>query len=235
MNKNYLIIVLLFFCSILNAQNLNIVYIGNSITEGALLKNPKTEAVPIRASQYLDKHLNGKVTFRNCGVSGMTTLNFLPISGQQFPNVKTAASELAQREGQLLFSISLGTNDSACTMAFGAPVLPEEYYTNMKAIIDELLALYPQSKIVVQYPIWYSPNTYNGAMYLKAGLERLKSYYPMIEKLMAHYSITHPNKFFPVQQKLSTFLKKTIQRILLPKKGMPAHFTCIPIRKAQRS
>ena len=144
MNKNYLIIVLLFFCSILNAQNLNIVYIGNSITEGALLKNPKTEAVPIRASQYLDKHLNGKVTFRNCGVSGMTTLNFLPISGQQFPNVKTAASELAQREGQLLFSISLGTNDSACTMAFGAPVLPEEYYTNMKAIIDELLALYPQ-------------------------------------------------------------------------------------------
>ena len=92
MNKNYLIIVLLFFCSILNAQNLNIVYIGNSITEGALLKNPKTEAVPIRASQYLDKHLNGKVTFRNCGVSGMTTLNFLPISGQQFPNVKTAAS-----------------------------------------------------------------------------------------------------------------------------------------------
>ena len=150
MNKNYLIIVLLFFCSILNAQNLNIVYIGNSITEGALLKNPKTEAAPIRASQYLDKHLNGKVTFRNCGVSGMTTLNFLPISGQQFPNVKTAASELAQREGQLLFSISLGTNDSACTMAFGAPVLPEEYYTNMKAIIDELLALYPQSKIVVQ-------------------------------------------------------------------------------------
>lgn len=141
MNKNYLIIVLLFFCSILNAQNLNIVYIGNSITEGALLKNPKTEAAPIRASQYLDKHLNGKVTFRNCGVSGMTTLNFLPISGQQFPNVKTAASELAQREGQLLFSISLGTNDSACTMAFGAPVLPEEYYTNMKAIIDEFLFL----------------------------------------------------------------------------------------------
>lgn len=143
MNKNYLIIVLLFFCSILNAQNLNIVYIGNSITEGALLKNPKTEAVPIRASQYLDKHLNGKVTFRNCGVSGMTTLNFLPISGQQFPNVKTAASELAQREGQLLFSISLGTNDSACTMAFGAPVLPEEYYTNMKAIIDELCGIIP--------------------------------------------------------------------------------------------
>ena len=65
MNKNYLIIVLLFFCSILNAQNLNIVYIGNSITEGALLKNPKTEAAPIRASQYLDKHLNGKVTLRS--------------------------------------------------------------------------------------------------------------------------------------------------------------------------
>lgn len=46
MNKNYLIIVLLFFCSILNAQNLNIVYIGNSITEGALLKNPKPRLYP---------------------------------------------------------------------------------------------------------------------------------------------------------------------------------------------
>lgn len=225
MNKNYLIIVLLFFCSILNAQNLNIVYIGNSITEGALLKNPKTEAAPIRASQYLDKHLNGKVTFRNCGVSGMTTLNFLPISGQQFPNVKTAASELAQREGQLLFSISLGTNDSACTMAFGAPVLPEEYYTNMKAIIDELLALYPQSKIVVQYPIWYSPNTYNGAMYLKAGLERLKSYYPMIEKLMAHYSITHPKQVFPGSTEAFDFFKENYSTHFTPEEGNAWQYT----------
>lgn len=103
MNKNYLIIVLLFFCSILNAQNLNIVYIGNSITEGALLKNPKTEAAPIRASQYLDKHLNGKVTFRNCGVSGMTTLNFLPISGQQFPNVKQQLRNWRNGKGNYCF------------------------------------------------------------------------------------------------------------------------------------
>lgn len=161
----------------------------------------------------------------------MTTLNFLPISGQLFPNVKTAASELAQREGQLLFSISLGTNDSACTMAFGAPVLPEEYYTNMKAIIDELLALYPQSKIVVQYPIWYSPNTYNGAMYLKAGLERLKSYYPMIEKLMAHYSITHPKQVFPGSTEAFDFFKENYSTHFTPEEGNAGTFYLHPNKK----
>ena len=60
MNKNYLIIVLLFFCSILNAQNLNIVYIGNSITEGALLKNPKTEAAPIRKNSSFGTGATGR-------------------------------------------------------------------------------------------------------------------------------------------------------------------------------
>lgn len=62
MKKNHLILILLCFCySVIYAPKLNIVYIGNSITEGALLKNPEVEAPPARANQYLGKHLNNKV------------------------------------------------------------------------------------------------------------------------------------------------------------------------------
>ena len=71
----------------------------------------------------------------------MTTLDFLPVAGKQFPNVKSAAQELSQHKGTLLFSIMLGTNDSACTGPFGAPVEPVSYYTNMKTIVDQLIVL----------------------------------------------------------------------------------------------
>ena len=66
----------------------------------------------------------------------------------------------------------------------------------MKAIIDELLSLYPECKVVIHQPIWYSPNTYNGAMYLATGLKRLKSYTPMIHKLVDYYSQANPNQVF---------------------------------------
>jgi hypothetical protein len=94
-----------------------------------------------------------------------------------------------------------------------------------------LLALYPQSKIVVQYPIWYSPNTYNGAMYLKAGLERLKSYYPMIEKLMAHYSITHPKQVFPGSTEAFDFFKENYSTHFTPEEGNAGTFYLHPNKK----
>lgn len=34
-------------------KNLNIVFIGNSITQGALLENPRHEAPPVKAALYL--------------------------------------------------------------------------------------------------------------------------------------------------------------------------------------
>lgn len=60
----------------LYAQGVNIVYIGNSITQGALLKTPVTEAPPVQASQYIEQATKQSVAFRNCGVSGTTTLDF---------------------------------------------------------------------------------------------------------------------------------------------------------------
>ena len=96
----------------------------------------------------------------------------------------------------MVFSIMLGTNDSAIKGTNGCPVSPEQYYKNMSTIINKLLELYPGCKIILNRPIWYSPNTYNGAMYLKEGLLRLQSYYPEIQKLVESYSKTNPGQVF---------------------------------------
>ena len=234
MSKLFTLIAFLGLCITAYSQDLNIVYIGNSITKGALLENREVEAPPVRASQYIQEQSGKHVTFRNCGVSGMTTLNFLPVSEQQFPNVKMAASELAQLKGQLIFSISLGTNDSASTAAFGAPVVPESYYTNMKVIIDELLLLYPKSKVVIQCPIWYSPNTYNGAVYLEAGLKRLKSYVPMIKKLITHYEAAKPGQVFLGDTKAFDFFKEHYEQYFTPEDGNAGTFYLHPNKEGAK-
>lgn len=190
------------------AQDVNIVYIGNSITQGVLLDNAEVSAPPAQASRYIEKQRGVKVKFRNCGVSGMTTLNFMPKYNQLFPNVKRAASDLSSNPGILVFSISLGTNDSAGTMAFGAPVSSSDYSDNMKSIIDELLRLYPQCKVVVQSPIWYSPNTYNAAQYLAAGLKRLEGYRAVLVKMVEEYGKTRPGRVYLGDTKAFSYFKK---------------------------
>lgn len=173
-----------------------VVFVGNSITQGALLDDPQNDAPPAKAAALLSAKLGETVVFRNCGVSGATTVDFLPAADRLFAKVITAADELSAEGCTLLFSISLGTNDSACNGPLGAPVIPAQYYTNLKVITDELLARYPDSRVVVQYPIWYSPTTYNGAMYLKPGLERLQSYHSEIERLTGSYAASHPGRVF---------------------------------------
>ncbi len=222
------LIIILLCCSNIYAQDLAIVYIGNSITQGALLEQPASEAPPVMATRHIEETKGIKAAFRNCGVSGMTTLNFLPVSEQQFPNVVKAASELVKESKNLVFSISLGTNDSANTATFGAPVVPQQYYTNMKAIIDELLSLYPTCSVVIQCPIWYSPNTYNGAMYLQSGLNRLQSYVPMINKLVEKYKETEPERVFLGDTEAFKFFEENHQTLFVPEKGNAGTFYLHP-------
>lgn len=181
-------ILLYLMCTLcINASEpINIVFIGNSITYGATLagqeQSATTKAVEALRAGGVD------VEFANCGVSGATTVDFLPATGTLYNNAVSAAKDLmSKRNARLLFQISLGTNDSACSGPLGSPLLPQQYYTNLKVIIDELTAAFPDCGIVLQYPIWYSPNTYNGSMYLKAGLNRLNSYFPMLERLGREY------------------------------------------------
>ena len=75
------------------AQDLHVVFIGNSITQGVQLKDAKTEAPPAQAALFLQEQVKGTVEFRNCGRSGRTTLNFLPVTDTEFPKVLAAADE----------------------------------------------------------------------------------------------------------------------------------------------
>ncbi|MCR5139759.1 MAG: lipolytic protein G-D-S-L family [Bacteroidaceae bacterium] len=168
-------------------ENINLVFIGNSITYGATLSHPATQAPPIICRQMVEDATGVTTHVFNGGHSGITTWGYLP-GRSDFTTVSMAANTFVRNNGGLLyFSIMLGTNDSAIIGTEGAPVSTETYRTNMKAIIDELIRRFPTCKIIVNYPLWYSPNTHNGSRYLEEGMTRLRSYYPIIDALVTEY------------------------------------------------
>jgi lysophospholipase L1-like esterase len=209
--------------------NLNIVFIGNSITYGANLSDPATQAPPVIACEYLKKQPGiGKVDYSNQGHSGFTTVDFLPSTGKPFNNVEEAAVDFTDAKAQLVFSIKLGTNDSAIDGPNGAPVSPANYEQNLKAIADSLLKEFPASIIIFQRPIWYSPNTYNSAKYLQQGLARLQSYFPKLDELVKAYSVSHPNHVFLGDQQGFVYFKKHYLTDLTPENGKQGKFYLHP-------
>jgi len=212
--------------------DLDIVFIGNSITHGANLDNPLQDAPPVIASEYLRKKTGvNSVSFSNQGRSGFTTVNYLPGS-PTFTEVIQATSQLHNNPQHILvFSIKLGTNDSAIEGPLGAPVSKEAYGKNMKAIVDELIKQFPDSKIVLQQPIWYSPNTQNGAKYLADGLARLESYFPELKSLVKSYSVTHPDQVFMGDQKGFNYFRQNYLTDLVPENGRQGVFYLHPNKK----
>ncbi len=168
---------------------LDIVFIGDSITQ------PKT---PVEAAaDYLRGCAGvGEVRVSNQGHSGHTTLDFLAADGKDALGVKEAADAFVSPDRELVFSIMLGANDSACKGPNGAPMAPATYRANLRAITDRLLAAYPRAKVVFHYPVWYSTNTYNRSCYLAEGQARLRSYWPEIAALAAAYDRSRPGQVF---------------------------------------
>lgn len=211
-------------------KNINIVFIGNSITQGVLIDNPSHNAPPVKAALVLTgKPGVASVKYSNQGVSGCTTVDYLPQTETLFPKAKTAANKFAEETwATLIFSIMLGTNDSAIKGPNGAPVSAEKYKENMTTIVDKLLALYPGCKIVLHRPVWYSPNTYNGAMYLKEGLNRLQSYYPILQSLVKDYSGRFPGQVFMGDTEAFDYFKANYQSHLIPEEGNAGTFYLHP-------
>ncbi|MBS1523649.1 MAG: lipolytic protein G-D-S-L family [Bacteroidetes bacterium] len=213
-------------------KNLNIIYIGDSITQGVQLADPATEAPPATATVWIHKQKGmGKVEFSNQGVSGFTTVDFLPSTNTVFPRVDKAASTLNSKDATLVFFIMLGTNDSAVTGPNGSPVSPEKYHDNLKTIIERLLQHFPDSKFVIQKPIWYSPNTYNGSMYLQEGLSRLQSYFPQIDQLVNEYKKARPGHVFTTDTKAFDYFSKHYSSDLIPEQGHEGIFYLHPNSK----
>jgi hypothetical protein len=224
-------IILLFGGATLSAQskqNLNIVFIGNSITYGSGLADPTTQSPPVVACNYLRQQTNvGTVDFSNRGHSGFTTVDFLP-TANAFTKVEEAAHAFTDKQALLIFSVKLGTNDSAIEGPNGSPVSPEDYKKNLKIITDSLLKEFPGCIIIFQHPIWYSPNTYNGAKYLAEGLARLQSYIPQIDRLVADYVISHPKQVFIGDKKGFAYFEKHHLTDFQPEQGHQGIFYLHP-------
>jgi lysophospholipase L1-like esterase len=233
MKRKILFAFLLLFSYNCFAQNkqerkLCIVFIGNSITEGK--GGPNSDPPPTNTANYLREQKGiTDVLFANAGKSGCTTVDFLPGVGKQFVNVIRAADTLSLRKDyQLLFSMKLGTNDSAIEGPNGAPVSKEDYRKNMETIINTLLDKYPGAMVVVHHPIWYSTNTYNRSRYLKEGLERLESYMPQIDQLVKTYQTTAPGRVFKGDTKAFDHFRKNYLKLLKPENGQQGTFYLHP-------
>jgi len=228
-----ILIILLFSSTCLLAQahkqNINLVFIGNSITHGTGLSEPANEAPPTVACAYLRQQSNiGTVNFSNQGYSGFTTVDFLPSTAKAFTKVEQAAHTFTDKQALLIFSIKLGTNDSAIQGPNGSPVSPEVYKQNLKTIADSLLREFPDCIIIFQHPIWYSPNTYNGAKYLEEGLLRLKSYIPQIDQLVAGYAATYPKRVFTGDKSAFNYFEKHYSTDLQAEQGHQGTFYLHP-------
>ncbi|MCF0050351.1 GDSL-type esterase/lipase family protein [Dyadobacter sp. LJ53] len=207
---------------------LAIVFIGNSITQGKGGTNgfpPPTHAV-----NYLKEEKGiQNVSFVNVGRSGSTTVDWLPGHGKYFPLATKAADSLfRQKDHQLLFSMKLGTNDSAMEGPNGAPVSKEDYRKNLQTIISELLGKYPGSKVIIHHPIWYSTNTYNRSKYLAEGLARLESYVPEIDGLVKEYKTAQPGRVFKGDTKSFKYFRKHAKELFKPEEGQAGTFFLHP-------
>ncbi|PAW94191.1 hypothetical protein CKK33_12125 [Mucilaginibacter sp. MD40] len=204
----------------------NIVFIGDSITYGQ--NKPDLQPSVYALTSLKEKFKSTQFVEANRGVSGYTTKNFLPGEPDFEKVLKDADTFYSDSSAQLIFSVMLGTNDSAINGPYGAPASTEQYRNNLKSTADSLLKRYPKSKIIFNYPIYYSPNTYNGAMYLQAGLNRLQSYFPQINALVQDYRTSKPGQVYSGYKNGFGDFKKNYLQLFIPEQGHQGIFYLHP-------
>lgn len=207
--------------------DLDIVYIGNSITQGAQLGNPEVEAPPATASYYLRRKSGvGRVEFLNQGRSGSTTEDYLP--GEEALNEVISRTLQFHNDNNrmLIFTISLGTSDNGMD-----PENAAQYQKNLKSIGDKLLYEFPDCKIVFLQPIWYSPVPYSSTKYMAEGLARLQSYFPELQSLVMNYSQAKPGQIFLGDIKAFAYFRNNYLSELIPETGNARSFYLHPNKK----
>lgn len=205
---------------------LNIVFIGDSITEGNYLP----QAPPVLTANWLHQHVSSvDLHFSNQGKSGHTTVDTLPETGTDFPEIEKAATQLESvHRGHLIFSVMLGTNDSAMDGTLGAPVSPENYRKNLSTTIDRLLKDYPNCTVILNRPLWYSSNTDNGTRYLVEGQKRVRKYFTEIDALVVQYGVTHPGQVLRGDTKGYEYFRKEYRTAFMPERGRRGTFYLHP-------
>lgn len=179
-------------------RSYNIVFIGNSITYGATHRNSDRTAPPVQCAAWLSAQDGiDTVSIVNCGRSGRTTYHFLPDKGAVVPKGdptyfddvvrRTRRLQAEHPDRPLVFSIMLGTNDSA-ERPRNHRTAPGQYVRNMTVIIDSLLALWPDAHVVLQRVIYYTPGyvTKMGSVMDDSSLAMLRRYYEGYGEIIAH-------------------------------------------------
>lgn len=206
-------------------RNVDLIFIGDSITWHKTPANSAGEF--LRTCEGI-----GEVRVCNEAHNGHTTLNYLPENGPNEQGIRQAWESLGgETNGNLIvFSIMLGTNDSAFKGPLGAPVATTNYHANLKLLIERWHKLAPGAIFVVNYPIWYSSNTHNGACYLQDGQDRLRSYFPEIKSLVAEFAQTLPGKVFEGSDEGWEYFEKTHLETMGHEKGPAGVFFLHPNR-----
>lgn len=184
-------------------RSANIVFIGNSITFGALHQKPETTAPPVLCARWLCQQDGiDTVYFRNCGRSGKTTYHFLPRAEEVIPvgdktyfdDVVTKTSELVKAHPALplVFSIMLGTND-AVERTKNPHTEPADYVRNLTVIIDSLLVRWPDAHVVLNRPVYNTSDyvTKNGSVASKKSLKMMNTYYELLPKVIENCKTGH--------------------------------------------
>ena len=205
----------------------NIVFIGNSITYGALHQQRELTAPPAQCAHWLSAQEGiDTVYFRNCGRSGKTTYHFLPNAKDVIPAgdktyfgdviAKTRELVKAHPSLPLVFSIKLGTND-AVERKHNAHTEPEAYVRNLTVIIDSLLRLWPDAHVVLNRPIYNTSDyvTKNGSVASKKSLKMMNTYFGLFSKVVAnckpghvHIGDTEAYSYFKKNYKTDVFEEK---------------------------
>jgi len=208
----------------------DIVFVGDSITYGATLADPGGQSPPPQFVQSTGQRFNASVNVSNQGHSGFTTVDWLPTASTgAFQQALNAAASLeAGQPGQLIFSIMLGANDSAQSGTDGAPVSAANYQKNLQIIIDRFLTNYPSALVFIHYPIWYSTNTHNGALYGPAGAALLKTYLPQINVLVASNAFLHPGQVFVGDTQAYGCFETNHLTLMTPESGVDGTFYLHP-------
>jgi len=194
----------IFHLSFVYAQrSANIVFIGNSITYGALHEQREQTAPPVQCARWLCQREDiDTVYFRNCGRSGKTTYHFLPCAEDVIPagdktyfgDVVSKTRELVKAHPSLplVFSIMLGTNDTV-ERPKNKHTEPDDYAKNLITIIDSLLKLWPDAHVVLNKPIWYYPDyhTKGGSIASKKSLKLIDTYYHQFPQIVAKSKAGH--------------------------------------------
>ncbi len=211
----------------------DLVFVGDSITYGANLSAPDAEAPPVRCVQSLLERYQVQLQMSNQGHGGHTTVDWLPStnSSSDFQCALAAAAGLESNSpGPLIFSIMLGANDSAQRGPKGSPVSPASYRHNLQSLVDGFLGSYPNAFIIVHYPTWYSTNAENSSLYAAAGLARLRTYLPEIDRLISNCATTHPRHVFAGDRLAFDYFSTNHLTSLTPEPGRQGTFYLHPNR-----